>query len=220
MPDLNAEVAVTLSGALGPVAFSVDAIGLRFRCVFQDGNAGPFDVGLGFKPPKGLGIAIDAGPITGGGFISFDPANHRYAGGILQLQIYSVAVTAIGLLDTRLPDGSPGFSLLIVIAVELPPIQLGFGFTLTGVGGLLGINRTMVRRRLPGGAPDRGHRAVMFPKDPIRNAPQIVSDLRAFFRRRRRGTSSGRCSRSPGAPRSSSGPRSGSSWSCRSRSGC
>jgi hypothetical protein len=179
-PDVNAEVAVTLSGALGPIAFSVDAIGLRFRCVFQDGNAGSFDVGLGFKPPSGLGIAIDAGPITGGGFIEFDPANHRYAG-ILQLQLYSVAVTAIGLLDTRLPDGTPGFSFLIVIAVELPPIQLGFGFALTGVGGLAGVNRTMVVDAFRAGLQSGSLERVMFPKDPIRNAPQIVSDLRTFF---------------------------------------
>jgi hypothetical protein len=179
-PDLNVEAAVTLSGALGPVAFAVDAIGLRLRCLFQDGNAGPFDIGLGFKPPAGLGIAIDAGPITGGGFIAFDPANGRYAG-ILQLQLYTVAVTAIGLLDTRLPGGASGFSFLIVIAVELPPIQLGFGFALTDVGGLAGLNRTMVvdafRAALQTGSLDH----VMFPEDPIRNAPQILSDLRTFF---------------------------------------
>jgi hypothetical protein len=179
-PDLNVEAAVTLSGALGPVAFAVEAMGLRLAVRFQDGNAGPFDVGLDFKPPAGLGIAVDAGEITGGGFLAFDTANGRYSG-ILQLQIYAVSVTAIGLLDTRLPDGAPGFSFLIVITAEIPPIQIGFGFTLTGVGGLAGLNRTMlveaVRAGLETGSLDR----LMFPKDPIRNAPAIVSDLRTFF---------------------------------------
>ena len=43
-----------------------------------------------------------------------------------------------------MPDGSHGFSLLIIITAEFGPgIQLGFGFTLIGVGGLLGLNRTM-----------------------------------------------------------------------------
>jgi hypothetical protein len=179
-PDLNLEAAVTLSGALGPVAFAVDAMGLRLACRFQDGNAGPFDVRMGFKPPAGLGIAIDAGPITGGGFLAFDPANGRYTG-ILQLQIYTVSVTAIGLLDTRLPGGAPGFSFLIVIAVDLPPIQLGFGFTLIGVGGLAGLHRTMVVEALRAGLQAGSLDHVMFPDDPIRNAPQIVSDLRTFF---------------------------------------
>ena len=43
-----------------------------------------------------------------------------------------------------MPDGSPGFSLLVVITAEFAtPIQLGFGFVLVGVGGLLGLNRSM-----------------------------------------------------------------------------
>ena len=47
-----------------------------------------------------------------------------------------------------MPDGSPGFSLLIIITAEFGTgIQLGFGFTLLGVGGLLGLNRTMKLRR-------------------------------------------------------------------------
>jgi hypothetical protein len=178
--DLNIEAAATLSGAIGPVAFAVDAMGLRLTCRFQDGNAGPFDLGVGFKPPAGLGIAIDTGPITGGGFLAFDPANGRYTG-VLQLQVYTVAVRAIGLLDTRLPGGAPGFSFLIVIAADVPPMQIGFGFTLTGIGGLAGLNRTMLvqaaRAGLQSGSLDR----LMFPEDPIRNAPRIASDLRTFF---------------------------------------
>ena len=44
-----------------------------------------------------------------------------------------------------MPDGSPGFSLLDHhhAPSSAPGIQLGFGFTLIGVGGLLGLNRTM-----------------------------------------------------------------------------
>ena len=43
-----------------------------------------------------------------------------------------------------MPDGSKGFSLLVIITAEFGTgIQLGFGFTLIGVGGLLGLNRTM-----------------------------------------------------------------------------
>lgn len=179
-PDLHVDAAVTLSGALGPVAFAVDAMGLRLTVRFQNGNAGPVDVDLGFKPPAGLGLAVDAGPITGGGFLAFDPAAGRYTG-ILQLQVYTVAVTAIGLLETRRPDGTPGFSLLILIAADIPPIQIGFGFTLVGVGGLLGLNRTLqldaVRAGLQTGALDR----LLFPADPIQNAPAILHDLETAF---------------------------------------
>ena len=82
-----------------------------------------------------------------------------------------------------MPDGSPGFSLLIVITAEFGTgIQLGFGFTLIGVGGLLGLNRTMrlARRSSRASAPARST-ASCSRSDVVANAPRIISDLRAFF---------------------------------------
>ena len=63
---------------------------------------------------------------------------------MLELQIAeTIAVKAIGLLTTRMPDGGKGYSLVVIIFTEgFAPIQLGFGFALTGIGGLLAINRT------------------------------------------------------------------------------
>ena len=47
-----------------------------------------------------------------------------------------------------MPDGSKGFSLLIIMTADFGPgIQLGFGFTLLAVGGLVGLNRTMNLQR-------------------------------------------------------------------------
>ena len=109
-----------------------------------------------FKPPTGLGLSIDGGGFKGGGFLAFEPEQARYSG-MLELEFQDqFTVKAIGLLDTRLPNGQPGFSLLIVISAEFTPIQLGFGFTLNGVGGLLGLNRT-VERRSAGQRPARQH---------------------------------------------------------------
>jgi hypothetical protein len=53
------------------------------------------------------------------------------------------SLKAFALLTTLLPNGETGFSLLIIISAEFTPIQLGFGFKLMGVGGLLGLNRTV-----------------------------------------------------------------------------
>jgi len=58
---------------------------------------------------------------------------------------------------------------------------LGFGFTLTGVGGLLGVHRTVQVEVLRGGIKAGTLGSILFPSDPIRNAPQIISDLRAVF---------------------------------------
>jgi hypothetical protein len=177
-PDAELTVGVALNVALGPVAFSCEGIGLRLDAVLRDGNAGPFDLSVGFNPPSGLGIVVDAGPVTGGGFISFDPPSGRYAGG-LELKIEEIVVKAFGLLDTKLPDGKPGFSFLIIITTEFPPIQLGFGFTLMGVGGLAGVNRTMMLDALEAGFRAHSINSVLFPD--IHNVQKIISDLRAIF---------------------------------------
>jgi hypothetical protein len=49
------------------------------------------------------------------------------------------------------------------------------------VGGLLGINRTVKVDVLRGGIKNGTLGSILFPADPIRNGPQIVSDLRAVF---------------------------------------
>src|SRR5439155_18364772 len=74
-----------------------------------------------------------------------------------------------------------GFSLLLIVAVDLPPIQLGYGFTLNGVGGLLGVNRTMVVDALRNGVRDGSVNAILFPQDVVARAPQIISQLQTIF---------------------------------------
>ena len=74
-----------------------------------------------------------------GATLIFDPVAHVHAG-VVQLSIARmIKVKAFGLITTRLPDGSKGYSLLVFITVEdFQPIQLGLGFTLRGIGGISG----------------------------------------------------------------------------------
>jgi hypothetical protein len=176
---------VTADVKLGPLAVSVEEVGVivTFQPVpagQPPGMFGNLDLGFGFKPPSGAGLALTAGPVGGGGYLFFDPMNEQYAG-VLQLDFKAISLKAIGLLTTRMPDGSKGFSLLIIITAEFPPIQLGFGFTLNGVGGLVGINRTLVVDVLRAGIKTGAVGSILFPKDPVANAPQLLSDLRAIF---------------------------------------
>ena len=178
---LPLEVSLTGSGAIGPFKVSVDRIGLALTIAFKRGNLGPLDFSLGFKPPNGLGMALDAGLISGGGYLSIDTAKHRYAG-VLECSIADIVqVKIIGVLDTVMPDGSNGFSLLLIITTEFPPVQLSFGFTLNGVGGIGGINRTMALDALRAGLRAHQLNSVLFPSDPVNNAPQIISNLSNFF---------------------------------------
>lgn len=183
--ELPVVLAASFSGQIGPVSASVERIGIKFPFSFpeeRNGNLGPIDVGSpAFVPPLGAGLAIDAGPVTGGGYVEFDSENERYAG-ILQLAFGEIGLIAIGLITTRMADGSKGFSMLVIIGVEFdPPISLPYNFNLSGVGGLLGIKRSMNVDYLRDGLKQGTLDSVLFPQDPILNATRIISDLRAGF---------------------------------------
>jgi hypothetical protein len=178
-------LATDLKSSLGPLTVVVENVGVQALISVPDdrkGNVGPLSFEIGFKPPKGVGLTIDAGIVNGGGYLYFDPDKEEYAG-VLELSIVEiVTVKAIGLITTRMPDGSKGFSLLLIITAEFGTgIQLGFGFTLLGVGGLLGLNRTMLLEPLASGIRTGAINSVMFPPDPVANAPRIISDLRTYF---------------------------------------
>jgi hypothetical protein len=168
---------------LGPFAVQIDGVGLEALVDFPEdgGNLGVADLDLRFKPPNGLGLGINAPTVVGGGFLRFDPQKGEYSG-VLELKIAEkVSVKGFGLLTTKVPGGK-GYSLVVIIFVEdFAPIQLGFGFTLTGIGGLLAINRTFDEEALRAGLKNHTLDSVMFPKAPISNAPQIFSNLNKVF---------------------------------------
>jgi len=179
------DVATQIKANLGPLKTVVERMGVSVPIDFPpggDGNLGPVDLGFAFKPPNGIGLSLDAGVIKGGGYLFLDFDREEYAGALELVFSEWIALKAIGLITTRMPDGSKGFSLLIIITVEFGTgLQLGFGFTLLGVGGILGLNRTVNMQPLTDGIRTGAIESVMFPQDVIANAPQIISDLRQFF---------------------------------------
>lgn len=182
---LSLETSAALAASLGPLFAAVDRIGAQLDLRFVEGadaKFGPFDLALGFKPPSGIGLAIDAGVVKGSGYLYFDFDREEYAGALELVFSEWLALKAIGLITTKMPDGSKGFSLLIIITVEFGTgIQLGLGFTLLGVGGLLGLHRIVNIDAVKEGIRTGAIESVMFPKDVIANAPKIISDLRRFF---------------------------------------
>src|SRR5262249_47004958 len=80
---LPIEVSITLKTVLGPLILLIERVGLTAAFDFPGGaggNLGPLNVDLGFKFPTGMGLTIDAGPVSGGGYLSLDPTGQRYAG--------------------------------------------------------------------------------------------------------------------------------------------
>ena len=178
------ELTGTVAANLGVLKGVIENVGVRADLTFPDdgGRLGPLDFALGFRPPNGVGISVDTGAVRGGGYLYLDPAKGEYAGA-LELSLFDVvSIQAVGLITTRMPDGSRGFSLLVILTAEFGTgIQLGFGFTLLGVGGLLGLHRTMRIDALALGIRSGSLSSVLFPHDVVANAPRIISDLRAIF---------------------------------------
>jgi hypothetical protein len=180
--DLTLELSGAFSLHLGPFTATVDRIGMQLDAAFREGNLGVLDAALGFKPPNGLGLALDAGIVKGGGYLFIDHVRGEYAGA-LELTIGPVSVKAIGLLSTKvpLPDGGEGWALLLLLYFEFPPIQLGFGFTLNGVGGMIGLHHGVSVDALTTGLRDGVLDDILFPKNPVADAPRIVNRLRVVF---------------------------------------
>jgi hypothetical protein len=170
--------------SLGPLTAVIKGLGFRIDVKLASdnkGNLGPIDIQPGFQAPNGVGLEVNAGGFTGGGFLRLDPDKGEYEGGLELTFLGMVSVRAIGVLSTRMPDGSKGFSLVIIIVAEFPPIQLSWGFTLVGVGGLLGLNRTVLLEQLQSGVHDGSLNSILFPADIVANSARIIADLKRVF---------------------------------------
>lgn len=143
------------------------------------GNLGPFDASLRFQLPRGIGISIDAGVATGGGYLFADHENHTY-GGVLDLDVLAVGISAVGVVNTQ-PVDVDGWSMLFALYIDLPSLPLGFGFTLNGVGGLAGVNRTIDPEALGTVVRSGSMDAILFPPDPVEDGPEIIEQLQAVF---------------------------------------
>jgi hypothetical protein len=182
--EVSGSVRVNIASVLRA---SVERIGMRVSLGLdrRHGDLGPFTGALAFSPPRGVGIAVHAPAITGGGFLYLDPEKGEYAGVAeltLQLGGTGVGLKAFGLLTTRLPDGREGFSLLLVMSAQFtPPIPIGPGFHFSGVGGLIGIHHTADTGALQAGLRNRSLDAILFPDDVVAAAPRILATLRTTF---------------------------------------
>lgn len=185
--DATLEVGVTGSGMIGPFSAVIERIGIDAKVSLGESSGtgtiatiGNVSLALGFRPPTGIGLGLDFGPISGGGFLSLDSDAGRYAGA-LALTVETLGLSAFGVISTRMPDGSDGFSMLAFIRGEFPPIPLGFGFTLNGVGGLLGINRDLNADALFAAVRSGQIGKLLAPEDPLRNASSLIAQAEAIF---------------------------------------
>ncbi len=182
-PDGN-RVALTLTarltGELGPLQALVD--GLEASLSVDPAallSAGAFPRLSAGAKVQGIGLSLDVGAARGGGYLArTDAGGGSGYGGALQLRLGPVDVKAFGLLRER--DGVTSF--VAVMSIELnPAVELGLGFTLNGVGGILGHGVTIDTTPLAAGLRDGIIGRILFPPDPVAAAPQILGTLAEVF---------------------------------------
>ena len=173
---IRLEARTVISATLGPVLIVVNGAGAWVGIWEENGSWAHF----GLLPPTGAGLQVSAGPVTGGGFFNYEAGPPEVYSGALALKIAGLFdVSAFGIYEKT---AAGNVSLVVLLGIRFTPgIQLGYGIMITGFGGLVGINRRAdtdaLRLRLVTGTAGN----LLFPDDPIKNAPAILDDLAAFL---------------------------------------
>ena len=170
--DLTAAAALDLPG----IKASVEGIGLGVVLgidLARAGQLGFIDFTVVFVPPTGMSAELDLPLVSGGGYLALTDTELR---GVITANMGFVRVTGFGIL------GRQEFSLLVLLAAEFEPgIQLSFGFTLVGVGGLIGINRRADTNQLSAAVSSGDLSRLLFPRDPVAEAGHLLDVLSNCF---------------------------------------
>ena len=165
---------------LGPFGASIDRAGLAVDLDKISRGADSLGDLVSFAPPKGIGLTLDvAGVVKGGGYLFIDPQRGEYAGA-LELKFANFSIKAIGLLSTKRPDGSEGWSLLIFVFGQFN-IHIAFGIFWTGLGGMVGLHHRSDIDALTAGMRTGALDDILFPEDPVADAPRIINRYRTLF---------------------------------------
>lgn len=173
----------TIVVSLGPVTVTIEGFGMAqpLRLTTDgSGNLGILDLQTpNFTTPTGIGVAIDASVVKGGGFLRI---TDKQIVGALELTIslgsMELSVQAFGVLQQI--NGE--LSFVVVMSVRFsPPIEIFLGLTLNAVGGVFGFNRTVDSTALRGLVRDGRTNDVLIPHDLIARADLVLSAVATVF---------------------------------------
>jgi hypothetical protein len=168
--DLSAPHALHLEAALGPLHLAVTTPTVQMTDP-RDGST----VTLGPAPPDAFVARLDAGPVRGGGVLVRRPDG---LGGLLTANV-GVAEVAV-LASLREVQGGPSF-LAILSAGFTPGLQVGFGFQINRIGGIIGIERRLDPEALARKLGDGSAATVLFPLDVGNNGLAALATAEQLF---------------------------------------
>ncbi|WP_329416326.1 hypothetical protein OG802_32420 [Streptomyces sp. NBC_00704] len=178
-PELGLSVSLTAALPGLPLRVFLDGAGIALPVSLAPGSR----PGLEPRPrelfPESVGTELKLPPVSGGGVVR-RTGDNGYAG-LISIDLGVLSVQAVALF--RPPDKDVPTSFLVLLSAQFPPpgIQVGLGFALDAVGGLVGVNRradaTALQQLVGAGNADH----VLFPEHAVERAKEIIASLGAAF---------------------------------------
>lgn len=171
-------VAASLPGL--PLRISLDGAGLDLPLVLAP------TIRPGLDPdrlremfPEGIGTELSLPPVSGGGVVH-RTADQGYAG-LISVDLGVLKVQAMALFRPPVGGAPTSFFALLSASFPAPGIQLGLGFALDAVGGLIGINRSVEVNELQRLVSDGNADRILFPDNAVERASEIIGSLGPVF---------------------------------------
>jgi Family of unknown function (DUF6603) len=172
--DVATGLAVDLPAV--PIHLALEGLGIELPFSLGDGDSLGFDTDqLVPAEPTGAGVDVTLPVVSAAGLLR--RRGNQYAG-LLAAEVPPLSATAFGVLELE-----PQLSFAVVLAATFPPpgIQIGFGFAVGGVGGIVAVNRRVDRDALMRAVTDGTAAELLFPTDPGAQGDRVIDALPAIF---------------------------------------
>ena len=180
---LQVGVGSTFNINLDVVSFSFENLGvsLSLNVLKPDFSLGDWDFGCKFKFPTGVGISIDAPAVKGSGLVDYNEDTGELFGELELKIVGKFGVTAVMLVDLGTAKDH-FFSFVGLISTTFTPgIPLGMGFSLTGIGGCLGLERMIDRTAVTTAVRQGTLASVFFVEDVKKHMAEMKTTAMALF---------------------------------------
>ena len=186
VPDfrgLEVGISTNLSLNLECVNFSLSELGFGLKTELLDNHwrFKDFNLSPTLKLPDGLGISIDMEGVKGAGALKWNADTGEIRGSFSLVIVELCSAGAWFVLNTKPKDGVK-FSFMGAVSADFNPgLQLGMGFSLTGVGGALGLFRRIDTDRMQRAVHDGTLSTVLFAKDVEKNLDTVLANITDYF---------------------------------------